>query len=250
MATEVGSTALPPPQPTATGTAPDDAVTATSRLGKLPGFVAALPRVAASVPRAASTVPRAASALPRAVGSLYERAIDRVLARPYQVWTADEARALLDDPETIDVSAFADQIQQIAIIAIPVMRRFAMFRKVPGVKKFPLVLSVVTVANMTRAVRQGVREVQVIGSYLGSRLHEETGLAPDPELVKQATVQLYLSPNRRPRFDPDERVPAMRLFRRWMLYGLVGRTTNKTAVRAVGAVERMDIAALVAGEGR
>src|SRR3954451_5011584 len=53
---------------------------------------------AASVPRAAASVPRAAAAVPRAVGSLYDRAIDRVLARPYQIATADEARALLEDP--------------------------------------------------------------------------------------------------------------------------------------------------------
>ena len=63
------------------------------------------------------------SAVARAVGSLYDRAIDRVLAQPYQVATADEARALLDDPDSIDVSAFADQIQQVAIIAIPIARR-------------------------------------------------------------------------------------------------------------------------------
>jgi hypothetical protein len=35
-----------------------------------------------------------------------------------------------------------------------------------------------------------------------------------------------------------------------MLYGLVGRTTNKSAVRAVSAVERMDVRALVATQRR
>jgi hypothetical protein len=248
VAADAGSTPFPP---RASGAMPPRSTASTEvPSSRLPGFVSAVPRAVARLPEFAAAVPRAATSLPRAVGSLYERAIDRVLARPYQVETADEARALLDDPEIIDVSAFADQIQQVAIIAIPVMRRFAMFRKVPGVKKFPLVLSVVTVANMTRAIRQGVREVQVVGSYLGSRLHEATGAPPDPELVKQLTVQLYLSPSRRPRFDPDERVPALRLFRRWMLYGLVGRTTNKSAVRAVSAVERMDVGALVAARGQ
>jgi hypothetical protein len=68
--------------------------------------------------------------------------------------------------------------------------------------------------------------------------------------VKQVTVQVYLSPSRRPRFDPDERVPAVRLFRRWMLYGLVGRTTNKAAVRAVAALERMDVDELLVARRR
>ena len=187
----------------------------------------------------------AASAVPRAVTSLYDKAIDRVLARPYQVATAAEARGLLEDPESIDVSAIADQIQQVAIIAIPVARRIGALTKVPGVKKVPWVLSIITVANVARSIRQGVREVQVVGSYLASRLHAATGEPPDPDLVKHLTVQLYLSPSRQP--SPQEgRVPAARLLRRWLTYGLVGRTTNKTAVRAVDAVARLDVPALLA----
>ena len=250
MATDVGSSALPPPS---AGTVPSSSTPTSGEAAparRVPGFVSAIPRALNRVPEFAAAVPRAATSLPRAVGSLYERAIDRVLARPYQVGTADEARALLDDPETIDVSAFADQIQQIAIVAVPIMRRVAMFRRLPGVKKVPWVLSIVTVANVSRAIRQGVREVQVIGSYVGSRLHAATGQPADPELVKHLTVQLYLSPTRRPRVDPEERVPAVKLIRRWMLYGLMGRTTNKSAVRAVAAVERMDVRSVLAAHGR
>src|SRR4051794_33647151 len=59
--------------------------------------VAAVPRAvssaAASVPGALST---AAASVPRAAGSLYDRVIDRMLARPHQIATADEARALLE----------------------------------------------------------------------------------------------------------------------------------------------------------
>jgi hypothetical protein len=187
-----------------------------------------------------------ASTVPRAVGSLYDRAIDRVLARPYQLATADEARAMLEDPESIDVSAFADQIQQVAIIAIPIARRVGSLSRIPGLKRVPWVLSIVTVANVARAIRQGVREVQVVGSYLAARLHAATGEPPDPGLVKALTVQLYLSPSRRPSAG-DRSIPTWRLLRRWLTYGVVGRTTNKTAVRAVGAVERLDVGALLAG---
>ena len=144
------------------------------------------------------TVGSAASSVPRAVGSLYDRAIDRMLARPYQVATADEARALLDDPESIDVSALADQIQQVAIIAIPIARRVGALTPGTGLKRVPWVLTILTVANVARSIRQGVREVQVVGSYLAARLHATTGEPPDPALVKALTVQVYLSPSRRP----------------------------------------------------
>jgi len=46
---------------------------------------------------------------------------------------------------------------------------------VPGLRRVPWVLSIVTVANVARAIRQGVREVQVVGSYLAARLHAATG---------------------------------------------------------------------------
>jgi hypothetical protein len=197
---------------------------------------------AASVPKAAAAVPRAAAS---AATSLYDRVIDRVLARPYEVTTADQARAVLDDPDAIDVSAFADQIQQVALIAMPIVRRISRFRKVPGVKKVPWVFSVVTITNLTRSIRQGVREVQVVGSYLAARIQATTGAPPDPELVKRLTVQLYLSPTRK--LDPsvDESVPARKLLQRWLFNGLLGRTSNKAAVRAIGAVERLDIASIV-----
>jgi hypothetical protein len=197
---------------------------------------------AASVPKAAAAVPRAAAS---AATALYDRVIDRVLARPYEVTTADEARAVLDDPDAIDVSAFADQIQQVALVAMPIVRRVRRFTKVPGVKKVPWVFSVVTITNVTRAIRQGVREVQVVGSYLAARIQATTGAPPDPELVKRLTVQLYLSPKRK--LDPsvDERVPARKLLQRWLFNGLTGRTTNKAAVRAIGAIERLDIRSIV-----
>jgi hypothetical protein len=226
-------------------------------IDKIRSAATSVPRVvgsaASSVPRvvgsAASSVPRvvgsAASTVPRAAGSLYERVIDRMLARPHQLATADDAKALLEDADSIDVSAFADQIQQVAIIALPIARRVGMLRRVPGVKRMPWVLSLVTVANVARAIRQGVREVQVVGSYLATRMQATTGQPPDPALVKALTVQLYLFPSRRPS-AADTSVPAGRLLRRWLTYGLVGRTTSKSAMRAIDAVERLDVPALLA----
>jgi hypothetical protein len=197
---------------------------------------------AASVPKAAASLSNAAAS---AAGSLYDRAIDRVLSRPYEVTTADEARAILDDPDAIDVSAFADQIQQVVLLATPLLRRVGRFKNVPGVRKVPWVFSIVTVASLTRSIRAGVREVQVVGSYLAARIQHATGTPPDPELVKRLTVQLYLAPTRR--LDPSatERVPARKLLQRWLLNGLLGRTSNKAAVRAIGAVERLDVATVL-----
>jgi len=197
---------------------------------------------AAGVPRAVAGLPRAAAS---AAQSLYDRAIDRVLARPYEVTTADEARAVLDNPDAIDVSAFADQIQQVALVAMPLVRRVGRLRRVPGVKKVPWVFSIVTITNLTRSIRQGVREVQIIGSYLAARIEHTTGAPPDPDLVKRLTVQLYLSPTRKADPTVPESVEARKLLQRWLFNGILGRTSNKAAVRAIASVERMDVAAVV-----
>jgi hypothetical protein len=199
---------------------------------------------AAGVPRAVAGLPKAAAS---AAQSLYDRAIDRVLARPYEITTADAARAVLDDPDAIDVSAFADQIQQVALFTMPIVRRIGRFRRVPGVKKIPWVFSLVTITNLTRSIRQGVREVQVIGSYVAARIERATGRPPDPDLVKRLTVQLYLSPTRKADPTVPESLEARKLLQRWLFNGFLGRTTNKTAVRAIGAVERLDVSALLRG---
>ena len=200
---------------------------------------------AASVPRAVAGLPRAAAS---AAQSLYDRVIDRVLARPYEVTTADQARAVLDDPDAIDVSAFADQIQQVALVAMPLVRRVGRLRRVPGVKKVPWVFSIVTITNLTRSIRQGAREVQIIGSYLAARIERTTGAPPDPDLVKRLTVQLYLSPTRKADPTVPESVEARKLLQRWLFNGILGRTSNKAAVRAIASVERMDVAAVLAAK--
>ena len=197
---------------------------------------------AASVPRAVVGLPKAAAS---AAQSLYDRALDRVLARPYESSTADEARAVLEDPDAIDVSAFADQIQQVALFAMPIVRRVGRFRRVPGVKKIPWVFSLVTITNLTRSIRQGVREVQVVGSYLAARIEHVTGRPPDPDLVKRLTVQLYLSPTRKADPTVPESLEARKLLQRWLFNGVLGRTTNKSAVRAIGAVERLEVTAVL-----
>jgi hypothetical protein len=208
--------------------------------------VAAVPKAASAVPKAAAAIPRAVSSLGRAVGSLYDKAIDKVLARPFEVTSAHEARAVLDDPDAIDVSALADQIQQVVLLATPVLRRVGKFKRMPGVKRIPLLFSVVTLANLTRAVRQGVREVQVVGSYVAARIQAATGAPPDPELVKRLTVQIYLSPSHRHDFVPSDRLPTGKLLQTWLISGLLGRTSNKKAVRAIGAVERLDLTPILA----
>ena len=173
------------------------------------------------------------------VGSLYDRAIDAVLGRDDRPVTASQAKKLLKGGAT-DQRELADQIQKIAMVATPIIRRLAIVRKVPGVKRAPLVLTVTTTAAVAARLRAGVRDVQVVGSYLASRIEAATGQPADPALVKRAAVELYIKAERPPTLDA-RRIPLTRLARMWLVRGFLGRDSTKKATKAIDAIDRLDV---------
>jgi hypothetical protein len=178
-----------------------------------------------------------------AVTGLYDRAVDSVLATPHAVPTAHEALRLLDERHH-DTQQLGEQIGKVAMLAVPVVRRLQSaerLTKLPGVRRLPWLASATSVAGAAAALTRGVREVQVIGSYVATRL-EATGYPVDPELVKRVTVQLYLSPSSPLRLD--QRVGPARLLRRWLVRGALGRDTRRAATKAVSAVSRLDVGAV------
>jgi hypothetical protein len=180
------------------------------------------------------------------VSRLYDRAIDSVLSTPYEVRSADEALALIESEAggVFDGKALTDQVQKAAVVLTPVLRRLRWFERLPGAKRLPFIAGVATVANVAMVLRRGVREVQIVSSFLAHRLREVTGDAPDPTLVKVVAVQLYTEPNRRP--VATGRIGFVRLLRRWLVRGVFGRDTQKRAREAVFAVAQLDIHALLA----
>jgi hypothetical protein len=182
-----------------------------------------------------------------AVTSLYDAALNRVLARPYEVRTADEAKALLDAKGD---DALAPLIERAAVLGAPVARQLlktkraaSVVGKVPGLRRLPFLATIMSVAGAAGLLRRGVRDVQVIGSYLARRFPDA-----DPEVLKSLTVQLYLHPRRRPR--PDDPAPTTRLLRAWLVRGVLGRERKANAERALDAVDRLDAAAVAAASRR
>jgi hypothetical protein len=190
------------------------------------------------------TAGQAADALADAVASLYDSAIDRMLASPHRVRSAAEGRGLLASDEGGE--ALADQVQRVAVIAVPLVRTFARRAWLPTV---PWALVASTSVSVGVAVRTGVREVRVLGSLLAHRIEQATGEPADPDLVKKLAIELYLAPKRRPDLA-DRRLRAGRLVRRWVFRGVLGRDTVKTAVKALEAAERLEVRPLVAAWAR
>jgi hypothetical protein len=173
-----------------------------------------------------------------AVGGLFDQVIDRILLSPERVTSAAEGKRLIvaDD----DAEGLTDTLQRVAVIATPIVRTVA--RGARWLPRVPWVLVASTTASLIVTLRAGVHEVRVLGSLIAHRLEQATGRPADPALVKQLTLELYLSPGRTPRLDGGLRLG--KLVRRWVFRGAIGKDTRKAANKALDAAERLDVATL------
>jgi hypothetical protein len=196
---------------------------------------------AASAGKGAGTNARKASrALVEAVGGLASKAIDRALLTDERVTTATEGKRRLAGQA--DTEAFAEDIQRVVVLAVPVVRvlaRGARWTRVPWVMVASSALSIGV------SVRTGVRELQVLAALVAYRLEQGTGAPGDPALVEKLAIDLYLHPKRTPGLA-DDKLRVVRLTRKWVLSGVFGRKTSKRASKALDAAERLDAAALSA----
>jgi hypothetical protein len=179
-------------------------------------------------------------AVARAAGQVVTQAFDRVLSSDMRVTTAAEGKRLLaEDDSTEEV---ADAIQRFVGLATPIVRivaRGARFTRVPWV----LVASSTVSIGVT--VRAGVRELQVLAALLAHRFEQDTGAPPEPALLQKLTLELYLFPRKTPDVS-DLRLPLVRLARRWIISGALGRDTRGKTEKALDMAEHLDLATLAA----
>ena len=179
---------------------------------------------------------RSMTALVDAVGRLVDAAVAHVLLSEDRVTSAAEGRRRLAGPT--ETEELADKVQRVVVLATPIVRlaaRGAKFTRLPWAM---IASSSVSVAI---AVRSGVREIQVLSSLIAYRIEQTTGQPADPRLVEKIAVDLYLNPKRTPDMT-DDRLRLVRLTRKWVLQGALGRTTSKRAGKALEAAEKFDAA--------
>jgi hypothetical protein len=174
------------------------------------------------------------AALVDAVGRLVRAAVDRVLLTEDRVTSAAEGRRRLSGQEVDE--ELAGKVQRVVVLATPVVRiaaRGAKFTRLP----WAMIAS--SSVSVGLAVRTGVREIQVLSSLVAHRIEQATGAAADPRLVEKVAVDLYLDPKRKLDLTND-RLRLVRLTRKWMLLGALGRSTSKRADKALDAADKLD----------
>ena len=192
------------------------------------------------------------------VRALIDGALDRVFAEPFDVRTAQELEDLVAaGPVGVGAAPTATTLTAFVAAATPMARRalalatksgkFAGKAPLPSSKAFKVGIASIPVAlRLSTTSRRGVRELQLLASYVIWRLRE-VGVDPDRGLVRSLTLSLYLDPARRPSLEIPSGRAAGGIARQWVLRSLGGDA--ETAVRArarrqAEAIARLDLPAL------
>jgi hypothetical protein len=183
---------------------------------------------------------------------LIDSSLARVFDEPYDIRSPEDfERVMVEGAGTaslVSAGALAAMVARATPWvekALPIASKSAKAGKaVPAVRYTMLALPVAM--QVSTAVRHGLRELQVLASYLMGRFRDE-GIEPSRELVTALALSLALDPDRRPdvRLTPGRAGPG--LVRRWLLRSLGKDTHGAVRRRAradLAAIERLDLRAL------
>ncbi len=192
------------------------------------------------------------------VRALIDGALDRVFAEPFDVRTPEELEELVAAgpvgagaaPAATTLTAFvaaATPLARRALAAATRSSKVATKAPLPSSKALKVGLASIPVAlRLSTTARRGVRELQLLASYVIHRLRS-AGVDPDPGLVRSLTLSLYLDPARRPALDAPGGRAAGGVSRQWVLRSLGGDAEPAVRARArrqADALDRLDLAAL------
>ena len=192
------------------------------------------------------------------VRALIDGALDRVFDEPFDVRSAEELEDLVAaGPVGVGAAPAATTLTAFVAAATPMARRaIAMASKsgkvasktpLPSSKAIKVGLASIPVAlRLSTTSRRGVRELQLLASYVIHRLRD-VGSVPDRGLVRSLTLSLYLDPARRPSLEIPSGRAAGGVARQWVLRSLGGDAEHAVRARArrqAEAIERLDLAAL------
>jgi hypothetical protein len=183
---------------------------------------------------------KSGSALVEAVERLVHATVARVLLSDDRVISAADGKLRLAGQTGTE--ELADKVQRVVVLATPFVRMAARGAKFT---RLPWALVASSSVSVGIAVRTGVREIQVLSSLVAHRIEQATGAPADPRLVEKLAVDLYLNPKRKPDLTND-RLRLVRLTRKWILLGALGRSTSKRAGKALEAADTLDGSDLVA----
>jgi hypothetical protein len=176
-----------------------------------------------------------------------DAALDRVFNEPFDVHSADDFERVLTEHHVAMSFATAGALAAFVERALPIAKLSTKAGKKMPVPAIKYTLAAIPIAmQLGSSVRHGVREIQVIASYVIHRLRE-AGIEPRRGLVSALALSIALDPERRPDVSLTPGRAGAGLARQWVL-GSMGKQSTKSLTRRaeadVAAVDRLDLRSL------
>ncbi len=190
--------------------------------------------------------------------ALVDGTLDRVFDEPFIVRNAAEFEQLAMEgpvgngpgPAATSLGAFvaaATPLARRALRAASTSSKVATKAPLPSSKMLKVGIASLPIAmRLTSTSRRGVRELQLLSSYVMTRLRA-VGVKPERDFVRALTLALYVDPARRPVLDTSGSKAAGAVSRQWVLRSLGGDAESavRTRVRRqADALDHLDLRAL------
>lgn len=177
----------------------------------------------------------------RAMSDIGDRVTERVMATPHRVDSAADALERLGE-----LNDGAKTMQ--GILATGLLTIGTRLVRLGRLSKVPTVALITGTAAVASSVRGGVGEVQVIGSYVASKL-DDAGVKADPDFIRRVTLEVYLNPSRSVDLNARDDLAASRLLAFWLRHSgaipILSKSRTDRQRRAwIDAVDRLDLPAL------
>jgi hypothetical protein len=182
--------------------------------------------------------------------ALVDGALDRIFLEPFDIPTAVDFQRKLLEPVDLRGGATGLQVAGFVTAAMPIANRVLRYAKTGSKvsKRIPsartIILAVAATMRLSSTVHRGVRELQLLASYLIARFRVR-GIQPDRGLVRALTVSLYLDPDRKPGSGFSSTRAAGAMARTW-IFRAVGTDTDSNVRKRgeawIAAIDRLDLA--------
>jgi hypothetical protein len=178
---------------------------------------------------------------------MVDSALDRVFNEPFDVHTEDDFERVMTEHHVAMSFATAGTLAAFVERALPVAKLSTKAGKKLPMPAIKYTLAAIPIAlQLGSSVRHGVRELQVIASYLIHRLRE-AGVEPRRGLVSALALSIALDPERRPDVGLTPGRAGAGLARQWILRSMGKQSAKALTRRAhadVAAVDRLDLRAV------
>ena len=178
---------------------------------------------------------------------MVDAALDRVFNEPFDIHTDDDFERVMAEHHVAVSFATAGALAGFVERALPVAKLSTKAGKKLPVPAIKYTLAAIPIAmQLGNSVRHGIREIQVIASYLIHRLRE-TGVEPRRGLVTALALSIYLDPERRPDVGLTPGRAGTGLVRLWIMRSMRKESAKVLTRRAraeIAAIDRIDFRAV------